>query len=47
MNFSPKLANYISEGLDQTRGWFYTLHAVSNMLSDEPRAAYETSFASD
>ncbi len=40
MNFSPKPADYISEGLDQTRGWFYTLHAVSNMISPEPRAAY-------
>ena len=25
-------ADYISEGLDQTRGWFYTLHAVSALL---------------
>ena len=25
-------ADYIVEGLDQTRGWFYTLHAVSNLL---------------
>lgn len=25
-------ADYICEGMDQTRGWFYTLHAVSALL---------------
>ncbi len=25
-------ADFISEGIDQTRGWFYTLHAISTML---------------
>jgi isoleucyl-tRNA synthetase len=25
-------ADYISEGLDQTRGWFYTLHAVGVLM---------------
>lgn len=25
-------ADFISEGVDQTRGWFYTLHAISSML---------------
>ncbi|MDD2696735.1 MAG: class I tRNA ligase family protein [Candidatus Pacebacteria bacterium] len=25
-------ADYISEAIDQTRGWFYTLHAISNLL---------------
>jgi isoleucyl-tRNA synthetase len=25
-------ADYISEGIDQTRGWFYTMHAISTML---------------
>lgn len=25
-------ADYISEAIDQTRGWFYTLHAVGNLL---------------
>lgn len=25
-------ADFISEAVDQTRGWFYTLHAVSNLL---------------
>jgi isoleucyl-tRNA synthetase len=27
-------ANFISEGVDQTRGWFFTLHAISAMVSD-------------
>ncbi len=29
-------ADFISEAVDQTRGWFYTLHAVSTLLFDEP-----------
>ena len=29
-------ANFISEALDQTRGWFYTLLAISTLLFDEP-----------
>ncbi len=27
-------ADFISEGVDQTRGWFFTLHAISVMLFD-------------
>ncbi|HAZ04787.1 MAG: isoleucine--tRNA ligase [Bacteroidetes bacterium GWA2_40_14] len=27
-------ADFIAEGVDQTRGWFFTLHAVSTMISD-------------
>lgn len=27
-------ADFISEGIDQTRGWFYTLHAISTLLFD-------------
>jgi isoleucyl-tRNA synthetase len=27
-------ADYISEAIDQTRGWFYTLHAVSTLMFD-------------
>ncbi|MDO4789621.1 MAG: isoleucine--tRNA ligase [Porphyromonas sp.] len=27
-------ADFIAEGVDQTRGWFYTLHALSTMLMD-------------
>ncbi|MCD6290511.1 MAG: isoleucine--tRNA ligase [Anaerolineae bacterium] len=29
-------ADFISEAVDQTRGWFYTLHAVSTLLFDQP-----------
>ncbi|MBC8160066.1 MAG: isoleucine--tRNA ligase, partial [Roseiflexaceae bacterium] len=29
-------ADYISEAVDQTRGWFYTLHALGTMLFDRP-----------
>ncbi len=29
-------ADFICEAVDQTRGWFYTLHAVSTMLFDQP-----------
>lgn len=31
-----KQADYICEAIDQTRGWFYTLHAVSTLLFDQP-----------
>lgn len=27
-------ADFIAEGVDQTRGWFYTLHAIASMLFD-------------
>jgi len=29
-------ADYISEAVDQTRGWFYSLHAISTLLFDQP-----------
>ena len=29
-------ANFIAEGLDQTRGWFYTLHVLSTALFNKP-----------
>jgi isoleucyl-tRNA synthetase len=29
-------AEFIAEGLDQTRGWFYTLHVLSTLLYDTP-----------
>lgn len=35
---SPKFgctADFIAEGVDQTRGWFYTLHAINTMVSDK------------
>jgi isoleucyl-tRNA synthetase len=31
-----KQAEFISEGVDQTRGWFYSLLAISTMLFDRP-----------
>lgn len=33
---SQKQADYICEAIDQTRGWFYTLHAISTLLFDRP-----------
>jgi isoleucyl-tRNA synthetase len=41
INFDPMPADYIAEGVDQTRGWFYTMHAVANLLHDEPTQAYK------
>ncbi len=28
------VADFIAEGVDQTRGWFYTLHAIATMIFD-------------
>ncbi len=33
-------ASFIAEGVDQTRGWFYTLHAIAALLFDS--VAYQT-----
>ena len=33
-------ADFIAEGVDQTRGWFFTLHAISTMVNK--RIAYRT-----
>ena len=33
-------ANFIAEGVDQTRGWFYTLHAIATLTQDS--VAYKT-----
>jgi len=34
-NFSKMFpADFIAEGVDQTRGWFFTLHAIATMISD-------------
>lgn len=33
-------ADFISEAIDQTRGWFYTLHAIATLVKDSP--AYTT-----
>lgn len=40
MDFSPVPADYIAEGVDQTRGWFYTMHAIANMMNDTPTNNY-------
>jgi isoleucyl-tRNA synthetase len=31
-------ADFIAEGVDQTRGWFFTLHAISSLLKEEIQA---------
>ncbi|NNK88729.1 MAG: isoleucine--tRNA ligase [Flavobacteriaceae bacterium] len=33
-------ADFIAEGVDQTRGWFYTMHAIATMVFDS--VAYKT-----
>ncbi|MBY0476473.1 MAG: isoleucine--tRNA ligase [Chitinophagaceae bacterium] len=33
-------ADFIAEGVDQTRGWFYTLHAIASLVYDS--VAYKT-----
>ena len=33
-------ADFIAEGVDQTRGWFFTLHAIAAMVSD--KVAFKT-----
>tara|TARA_X000000950_G_scaffold287690_1_gene401089 strand:+ start:2006 stop:5131 length:3126 start_codon:yes stop_codon:yes gene_type:complete len=29
-------AQFIAEGLDQTRGWFYTLHVIASAITNQP-----------
>jgi len=29
-------ADFISEAVDQTRGWFYTLHVIATLIKDSP-----------
>ena len=36
---APRTADFISEGVDQTRGWFFTLHAIHTMI--EGNVAYK------
>ncbi len=36
---APRTADFISEGVDQTRGWFFTLHAIHTMI--ESQVAYK------
>ncbi len=31
-----RTADFIAEGVDQTRGWFFTLHAISTMINERP-----------
>ncbi len=38
-------ADFISEGVDQTRGWFYTLHAIGTFLFNE--RAYKNLLVND
>lgn len=38
-------ADYISEGIDQTRGWFYTMHAINSFLFKKP--AYKNVIVND
>ncbi|MCR5014865.1 MAG: isoleucine--tRNA ligase [Bacteroidales bacterium] len=35
-----RTADFIAEGVDQTRGWFYTLHAINTMVSG--KCAFKT-----
>ena len=35
-----RTADFIAEGVDQTRGWFYTLHAINTMVSN--KCAFKT-----
>src|SRR5690606_39281844 len=34
-------ADYICEAIDQTRGWFYSLHALATLLTDSGNGARE------
>jgi isoleucyl-tRNA synthetase len=38
-------ADFICEGVDQTRGWFYSLHSISTFLFDKP--AYKNILVND
>ncbi len=38
-------ANFIAEGVDQTRGWYYSLLAISTMLFDKP--SYKACLSND
>ncbi|GJM22604.1 MAG: isoleucine--tRNA ligase [Planctomycetota bacterium] len=35
-------ANFICEGLDQTRGWFYTLHVIGTFLTGGKSSSYKS-----
>jgi isoleucyl-tRNA synthetase len=36
-------ADFIAEGVDQTRGWFYTLHAISSLLKEDVQETLRSS----
>ncbi len=38
-------SDFICEGIDQTRGWFYSLHAIGTFLFDKP--AYRTALVNE
>ena len=46
-NFDPELfpADFISEGIDQTRGWFYSMLAISTMLTG--KSSYKNVLVND
>ncbi|MCU0376030.1 MAG: DUF5915 domain-containing protein, partial [Chitinophagaceae bacterium] len=35
-------ASFIAEGVDQTRGWFYTLHAIGSLIKEDIEAELKT-----
>lgn len=35
-------ADFICEGVDQTRGWFYTLHAIASLIKEDVEAELKT-----
>jgi isoleucyl-tRNA synthetase len=37
-------ADYISEAIDQTRGWFYTLHAIATLLNKDKKVPTGNAF---
>ena len=44
-NKAPLQADYISEAIDQTRGWFYTLQAIAAALGNEEPYKHVITFA--
>ena len=46
-NFDPELfpADFISEGIDQTRGWFYSMLAISTLLTG--KSSYKSVLVND
>lgn len=35
-------ADFIAEGVDQTRGWFYTLHAIGSLIKEDIKATLQS-----